>query len=206
LFTVFASEIAGFDSVLDLGCGRGDVLAQAGVLSSSTVSGVDGHEPSLAAAKKAGYSRVTNSDVMSYLADQEAASVDVIIALDVIEHFIKATGFNLIGEATRVARHKVIFMTPNGFQYQAPAPDNPFQEHLSGWTPQEFRDLGFTRFTGINGLRPLRGEYSSPRIKPAKLGLLLSGATNSYVRTRPHRAFQFIAVKDLQNSIKDPRG
>ncbi len=197
MFTVFASEIDGFDSVLDLGCGRGDVLVQAGVLTSSRVSGVDGDEPSLTAAKEAGYARVINSDAMSYLADQESSSFDVVIALDVVEHFKKAAGLELINEATRVARHKVIFMTPNGFQYQAPAPDNPFQEHLSGWTPQEFRDLGFSRITGINGIRALRGEYSAPRIKPKKLGLLLSGLTNSYVRTRPHRAFQFIAVKDL---------
>ena len=197
MFTVFAAEIAGFDSVLDLGCGRGDVLAQAGVLTSSRVSGVDGYEPSLKAAKEAGYADVTKSDVMSYLAEQESGSVDVVIALDVVEHFMKKAGLELILEATRVARYKVIFMTPNGFQYQAPAPDNPFQEHLSGWTPKEFYELGFTRITGINGLRPLRGEYSAPRIKPIKLGLLVSGATNSYVKTRPHRAFQFIAVKDL---------
>jgi hypothetical protein len=173
------------------------VLAQAGVLTSSRVGGVDGHEPSLMAAKEAGYTDVTNSDVMSYLAKQESSSVDVVVALDVVEHFMKTAGLELIAEATRVARHKVIFMTPNGFQYQAPAPDNPFQEHLSGWTPKEFYTLGFTRITGINGLRQLRGEYSSPRIQPMKLGLLVSGATNSYVRTRPHRAFQFIAVKDL---------
>ena len=190
MFTVFASEISGFGSVLDLGCGRGDVLAQAGVLTASSVSGVDGHEPSLMAAKEAGYTDVTKSDVMSYLAKQESSSVDV------VEHFMKTEAVEPIAEATRVARHKVIFMTPNGFQYQAPAPDNSFQEHLSGWTPKEFYALGFTRITGINGLRQLRGEYSSPRIKPMKLGLLVSGATNSYVRTRPHRAFQFIAVKD----------
>ena len=190
MFTVFASEISGFGSVLDLGCGRGDVLAQAGVLTASRVSGVDGHEPSLVAAKEAGYTDVTKSDVMSYLAKQESSSVDV------VEHFMKTEAVEPIAEATRVARHKVIFMTPNGFQYQAPAPDNSFQEHLSGWTPKEFYALGFTRITGINGLRQLRGEYSSPRIKPMKLGLLVSGATNSYVRTRPHRAFQFIAVKD----------
>ena len=197
MFTVFASEISGFGSVLDLGCGRGDVLAQAGVLTASHVSGVDGHEPSLMAAKEAGYTDVTKSDVMSYLSKQESSSVDIVVALDVVEHFMKTAGLELIAEATRVARHKVIFMTPNGFQYQAPAPDNPFQEHLSGWTPKEFYALGFTRITGINGLRQLRGEYSSPRIKPMKLGLLVSGATNSYVRTRPHRAFQFIAVKDI---------
>ena len=91
-------------------------MAQAGVLFASRVSGVDGHAPSLIAAKEAGYESVTNSDLMSYLADQESASVDVVIALDVVEHFEKAAGFELIGEATRVARHKVIFMTPNGFQ------------------------------------------------------------------------------------------
>jgi hypothetical protein len=149
------------------------------------------------AAKEAGYTDVTNSDVMSYLVKQESFSVDVVVAFDVVEHFMKTAGLELIAEATRVARQKVIFMTPDGFQYQAPAPDNPFQEHLSGWTPKEFYALGFTRITGINGLRQLRGEYSSPRIKPMKLGLLVSGATNLYVRTRPDRAFQFIAVKDI---------
>jgi hypothetical protein len=112
----------------------------------------------------------------------------VVIALDVVEHFQKAAGLELISEATRVTRHKVIFLTSNGFQYQAPAPDNPFQEHLSGWTLQEFRDLGFSRITGINGIRALRGEYSAPRIKPKKLGLLLSRLTNSYVRTKAARS------------------
>jgi SAM-dependent methyltransferase len=199
MLKVFASEIAGFSTVLDLGCGRGDVLEAAGVTASSKVTGVDGHDPSLIAAKSSGYSQVVNSDIMSFLASQESDSFDVVVALDVVEHFEKEEGSALIEEATRVAGRKVIFMTPNGFQYQAPAPDNPYQEHLSGWTPQEFADLGFSRLIGINGIRPLRGEYSAPRIKPMKLGLLLSGLTNSYVRSRPDKAFQFIAVKDITN-------
>ena len=96
MFSVFASEISGFGSVLDLGCGRGDVLAQAGVLTASSVSGVDGHEPSLMAAKEAGYTDVTKSDVMSYLSKQESSSVDIVVALDVVEHFMKTAGLELI--------------------------------------------------------------------------------------------------------------
>lgn len=197
MFDVFASEIDGFETVLDLGCGRGDVLARAGITGRAEVIGVDGHEPSLVAAKDAGYKQVINDDIMNNLRRRESDSVDVVVALDVVEHFTKKSGYELIEESIRVARHKVIFMTPNGFQFQAPAPDNPFQEHLSGWTPHDFRELGFSRFTGINGIKVLRGEYSAPKIKPTKIGLLLSGLTNPYVRKRPEKAFQFIAVRDV---------
>ncbi len=197
---VLAHEIEPGWRVLDVGCGTGAKLAAASLPTGVQLSGVDGHAPSLDLARAAGYSSVTHSDLLSFLESAQTASFDCVVSLDVVEHFTRADGAELIDQMCRVAARRVITLTPTGFVPQPPAPDNPHQEHLSGWWPQDFADRGFQRCYGINGLRSLRGPYAAPTIHPRTFGLAVSEATQLVVRKRPERAYQFIAVMDIAES------
>lgn len=74
-------------------------------------------------------------------------SVDSIFILDVIEHFKKEEGFILLDHAERIARKQIVVFTPLGFMPQHAEKNEAdgwglsgtsFQEHLSGWLPEDF--------------------------------------------------------------------
>jgi hypothetical protein len=88
-----------------------------------------------------------NSYALEALASMSDKSVDSIFLLDVIEHMPKDCGFKLICEIERVARVQLIVFTPLGFMPQSYHQHDKdawgldgakFQEHLSGWVPEEF--------------------------------------------------------------------
>lgn len=121
-------------------------------------------------------------------------SFDAVVALNVIEHMPKEAGFVFIDELERVAARTVVIITPCGFLPQPPAADNPYQEHVSGWLSQEFKERGYT-VIGIAGPRPLRGMYGYPKIHPRRLGTLISMALQPFVIKMPDSAFALLAIK-----------
>ena len=193
---VLIKEVESGWSVLDMGCGPGRPMGDSGLLDFVSVTGVDGHVPSLEEARIRGYSNVIQSDLLSFLSATETGKFDCTISIDVVEHFPKERGFEFLTELIRVTSKKVIIMTPTGFLPQDPAPDNPHQEHLSGWYPDELVSLGFSRVYGVNGLKWLRGSYASPTVRPEKLGLVLSEASQVLARRKPTWARHFVAVLD----------
>jgi len=85
------------------------------------------------------------SDVMKYVPER---SVDTIFLLDVIEHLEKAQGEELLAWMEKTARHQVVVFTPLGFLKQEHSNGKDawgmnggkWQEHKSGWTPEDFDD------------------------------------------------------------------
>lgn len=76
-------------------------------------------------------------------------SIDTIFLIDVIEHLEKELGKKIIIECERVARKQIVLFTPIGFMHQESSPDGTdgwglhgeeWQNHKSGWTPEEFDD------------------------------------------------------------------
>jgi hypothetical protein len=128
------------------------------------------------------------------------AAFDATIALDVVEHLDKRPGARMLEEMKRVSRGLAVIMTPNGFLPQEPD-DNPWQQHRSGWTAEELRDLGF-RVRGIRGPKLLRGEYARPRIRPAPVGLALSAALSPVSSLRPEWSFQLLAWWENPHSAR----
>jgi hypothetical protein len=76
----------------------------------------------------------------------EQKSFDVVQACDFIEHLTKDDGIRWLQDAEKVARRYVLIFTPSGL-VDSPSsilhPENPYEKHLSGWTKQEFLDLGY---------------------------------------------------------------
>ena len=97
----------------------------------------------------------------------------------------------------RWARKKVIITTPNGYIYQHEYDNNPFQEHKSGWTVEELKNLGF-KIYGINGWKKLRGYKGIIKYKPIFLWNKISDLTQKVTYYFPNLAFQLLAIKKFK--------
>lgn len=183
-------------TILDVGCGARSPLG--GVEKRWLTSvGVDVHLPSLRSSARSQLHEAHVAADIRQLEDVfKPKSFDILIALDVIEHLPKDDGLRLLRAMDALARRKVIVFTPSGFLAQAPYDDNPFQEHVSGWSAAEMREHGFT-VVGVNGWKPLRTERAAYAYRPYTLAARLSWLSQPLVRTRPHRAFQLLCVKKL---------
>ncbi len=190
---ILTSSLNGCDSVLDVGCGPSSPLCN--VSGNRRQVGVDADPDAVLAARHNGsYSQVIQMDILDILEHFGPASFDAAIALDVIEHFERDQGEHLLQQLDMITRNAIVVVTPNGFQPQASFDGNNLQEHRSGWTRTDFENKSY-HVTGIRGLRILRGERATPRVKPAKLGWRLSSLSQHIVTNRPDLAFQLYCLK-----------
>ncbi len=91
-------------TILDIGCGHGAILYALQQAGYSHARGVDGSAEQVEAAARLGIPGVEQGDLMQVLAGTPNASLDVVIAFDVIEHFTKAELIPLVDEVHRVLK------------------------------------------------------------------------------------------------------
>ncbi len=189
----FGKELKGMNSVLDVGCGASSPIKE---FSNNFYSvGVDAFKPSIEKSKK---NKIHNEeyfmDVMDINKKFKKNSFDCVIAIDLIEHLSKEDGLILIKRMEEIAKKKIIIFTPNGFLEQGVYDNNKWQIHNSGWGVKEMKNLGY-RVIGINGWKPLRGDYAKIKYKPRYLWLIVSDITQLFLRKMPESAFQILCVK-----------
>ena len=184
------------DSVLDVGCGGNSPLGRFARRPRQSV-GVDLYEPWLNESREKGiHDDYKALNVLQIERRFGPKAFDVALCCDLLEHLDKADGADLLGQMERVAKSRVVVLTPNGFLPQEPTWGNPYQEHRSGWTAGELRERGY-RVTGLNGLALFRGERGLIRWRPAKLWGALSRASRPLAHVAPSLAFHLLAVKDV---------
>ncbi|MGI8498976.1 MAG: class I SAM-dependent methyltransferase [Gemmatimonadaceae bacterium] len=88
--------------ILDLGCGYGALLFFARRAGYTRCEGVDGSTEQVAAAARLGITGVELGDVMQTLERLGSASQDVVLALDLIEHFRRDELMKLVDQVLRV--------------------------------------------------------------------------------------------------------
>ena len=183
------------ETLYDVGCGAGNHLE--GLVSSPTKIwiGVDSHQGSLDVASKKGiYQEVICADILDFLTSCPENSVDTVLASCVIEHMPKEVGNLLLTEMKRVCRVQAIVFTPNGFVPQPADPDNPANEHISGWSLADLSRHGFLIDSGLYGHRKLRTSFGLPSLRPIMLGDLIAKITSRLAFRFPSMAYQFVAV------------
>lgn len=184
-------------TILDVGCGASSPIKKFTRKLKQAV-GVDCFPESLAKSKAAGiHHQYILADVLSLDERFANRSFDCVVALDLIEHLSKTDGHRLIGMMEKIASKKIIIFTPNGFLPQGVYNNNPNQIHVSGWTAPEMQKLGF-RIIGINGWRPLRGEFSLIKHRPVWFWTPISWLSQLWVTNRPESAFQLLCVKEIK--------
>jgi hypothetical protein len=92
---------------------------------------------------------LVQDQALSFLQKQASNSVDLIVAIDLIEHLTKTDGEQLILEMKRVCKNQYLVITPLGFAPQHVGLDddegwgfkgNTLQTHISGWLPSDFSE------------------------------------------------------------------
>lgn len=122
-------------------------------------------------------------------------SFDLVVAFDLIEHMEKSTGYQLLYEIDRITRKSSLVFTPNGFVWQPPSINNPFNAHVSGWTPRELHQMGWVEIRGHVGPKNLIGPYGIPKWQPnGRVRLKLRSLLMHLVYRLPWAAFSFTAV------------
>jgi len=188
-------ELNDCKSILDLGCGPCSPIQY---LSNNFHSvGVDIFEPSIEKSRRRGiHDRYFLMDVLDVGMKFSRKSFDGVVAFDLIEHLQKEDGIKLITMMEKIAKKKVVILTPNGFLPQESYEGNVYQIHKSGWVTEEMRERGY-RVIGINGWKPLRGEMGKVRFSPKRPLEWFSRLTQRAVRNRPEKAFALLCVKIL---------
>ena len=190
-------------SVLDLGCGSGEfleVLASMGFLS---LTGVDSSKEQLIAA---GQTRrlIVEADIAAFLEQSAVNAVDVILLLDVLEHFTRDEAIFILRSANRHLRPggHLILQLPNG--------DSPFSaavfasdlthetlytsislRHVleaCGFTQCEFLEVGPVPLSLIGAVRCVLWQVFRTLVRAVHLIETGEKSTNVYTRVLACRA------------------
>lgn len=181
---------------LDLGCGQGSQLP----LNNLKWYGIDKDFFSLwRASQKASYYVLVCADALSIDRLIRPKSFDTVVALDFIEHLSKSQGYRLIESIERIARCRVIILTPNGYFPQNPRKvnDNPYMDHQSGWTVIDFLNLGY-QCRGWSGWKKCAGSHGWIFHNLESLFQILMTITQPFVENDPQHAFHLLCWKDIE--------
>jgi SAM-dependent methyltransferase len=193
---VLEAATGGADEVLDVGCGSNSPIGRFERRPRHTV-GVDIFDASIEKSRAAGiHDEYVIADVLTLDVLFGDDSFDVCVAFDLIEHLEQQDAMKLLFAMERIARQRVVVLTPNGFLQQDEYEGNPWQRHRSGWTPSVLRDLGF-RVYGLHGLRGLRGDRAQIDKRPVRLWGLVADVSQPIVYHFPRLAFHLLGVKLL---------
>jgi 2-polyprenyl-3-methyl-5-hydroxy-6-metoxy-1,4-benzoquinol methylase len=126
-------------AVLDVGCGHGALIHIARTLGYHNIRGVDGSPEQVAAAQRLCIEGVMEGDLNDFLLDQSDASLDVVVAFDVIEHFTRDELLSFVDQVRRVLKPggRWIIHTPNG--------ESPFASRMRYWDLTH--EMAFTRMS-----------------------------------------------------------
>jgi len=191
----------GAGSILDVGCGKGQLMEIVNRSKDFFVVGIDLYATYIKECKRRG----THSDYLvsdARFLPFRRKSFDTVLCLQVIEHLSKGDGLRLIQNAEETARKQVIISTPAGLFRQKAYDGNPLQIHKSSWVLTEFKVLGY-KVKG-QGLPVVYGERGLARTLPRFLAYptsVLSYAFSPLTYRVPQIAAHFIAVKSLAPRI-----
>lgn len=113
-----------------------------------SVTGIDIFTESLKKAKKSKlYYSLIKGDIVKICERlvKQKRKYDTVFCSQVIEHISKSEGNKLLGLMDKLATQRVVVATPIGFMNQPEVfiGNNPYQYHKSGWTIEEFANLGY---------------------------------------------------------------
>ena len=128
-------ELAGVQRVLDIGGGNGVVAAYHWHIENVTILDI---EPGVGTVERA-----VKGDCETALAKYGPKSFDVVQFTEIIEHLRKLKGRRMLEMLPQLARKAILITTPGGFSRQPASLGNPYNVHVSGWTPMEFEAYGY---------------------------------------------------------------
>lgn len=180
----------GLKTGLDIGCGSGSLLT---AVRSATFrsTGIDASPECIERCRSADiHDEYICADFRTMPLDR---TFDVVVLSHVIEHFTRDEGMDVLRCVEALAKHLVYVETPFGFLEQTDYDGNPFQRHLSGWFPADFRARGYTVFG--SGPRGLTRPMGKPRFLPGPMVRTIGRCAQWFYFRRPERASTIAAIR-----------
>ena len=107
------------------------------------IDGIEGFPGYITPVHTYAYSAMRIGEARSVLAELPSASYDVVLAIDILEHFEAAEGRQFAADCIRVAKHAVLVSTPKEFIEQV-VDANPLENHRSMWSRAQLEEMGLT--------------------------------------------------------------
>jgi SAM-dependent methyltransferase len=155
LNTVWTSFDKNAESVLDVGCGRGEPMRFINGARGRYTVGLDIFKPYLKECKR---NEIHDDYVLCDIGKLPLTerSFDVVLCMEVIEHLKRLHGEQLVESLEKTARKQIVITAPVGKYKQSAYEGNSHQEHESIWSSMEFGRLGY-KVRGV-GIRNFGGE------------------------------------------------
>jgi len=107
------------------------------------IDGIEGYAGYLTPVHAWAYNEVRVGDALALLPLVADASYELVLAIDILEHFEKADGLAFLRHCRRIARRLALVSTPKDFIEQH-VEANPLEDHRSVWSQAELAAEGFT--------------------------------------------------------------
>lgn len=88
------------------------------------------------------YNHIYWDDALNRLPLIDDNAYELVIAIDILEHFTTEEGIRFLDQLKRVSSRKVLISTPKAFIHQE-IEANPFENHRSLWTESQLQEQGF---------------------------------------------------------------
>jgi len=107
------------------------------------IDGIEAFEKYITPVHEYAYNAIHIGDAIEILPAMDNR-YDMVLAIDILEHFDKPQGLLFIDLLQQVSQGTVIISTPKEFIHQQ-IEANPYENHRSWWTLEELESLGYTQ-------------------------------------------------------------
>ena len=108
------------------------------------IDGIEGFAGYLTPVHAWAYQEMRIGNALDLLPAIPTGQYDLVIAIDILEHFETPQGLVFLQQCRRVARRMALVSTPKQFCEQH-VQANPFEDHRSVWSREELAAQGYTR-------------------------------------------------------------
>lgn len=106
------------------------------------IDGIEGFAGYITPVHDWAYNKVMIADALECLATLPDNSYELLIAIDILEHFDKDEGLRFLAQLRRVASKAALISTPKDF-YEQHVEANPLEDHRSHWSEEDLQGAGF---------------------------------------------------------------
>lgn len=109
------------------------------------IEGIEAHPAYLSPVQRNVYDRIHEGEAHEMLARFDAASFDLVLAIDILEHFERVDGARFLDECRRVGRWTLVSV-PRVLKRRDAAFGNPYEAHKTAWSKTDLAGAGARLF------------------------------------------------------------